>query len=299
GRDPHLYPAPVRVLDDLEQVALAVVRVGDDQLVGRVLGEDGAQALEAAEPRQVERVARRAADDADEVVVDPAVNRPERPQQVVEMLPLADDDRTPPDAQPVQDLAADRVVARPEHPGQHGADHERRRDQPEGREVVAGAEPEGGDEQRDDDERRDDPAVAGATLALRVQPRLPEDERRDEGDEREVVRLRVRPEDPPEDRRVAVIELADDERGVDADAEAKRSSASSEARLSVRKTRLRSGVGLSRYGRLRRMSPNGASGGRASAGARCTSFVATARFMLLVQLTEKRRPAAPGGAAGR
>src|SRR5581483_8189075 len=78
---------------------------------------------------------------------------------------------------------------------------------------------------------------------------------------------------------------------------AKRSSASSEARLSVRKTRLRSGVGLSRYGRLRRMSPNGASGGRASAGARCTSFVATARFMLLVQLTENgvqpRRAAPP------
>src|SRR5581483_1396598 len=106
-RDSHLHPAPVRVLDDLEQVALAVVRVGDDQLVGRVLAENGAEALEAAEARQVERLARRAADDADEVVVDPSVDRPERPQEVVEVLALADDDRASPDAEPVQDLAAD------------------------------------------------------------------------------------------------------------------------------------------------------------------------------------------------
>src|SRR3954471_5671856 len=70
---------------------------------------------------------------------------------------------------------------------------------------------------------------------------------------------------------------------------ASRSSASSETRLTARNARLRSGVGVSRYGRLRRMSANGASGGRSSAGERGASFVATDRFMLLAHQSGKVR----------
>src|SRR5947199_6432456 len=70
---------------------------------------------------------------------------------------------------------------------------------------------------------------------------------------------------------------------------ASRSSARSDARLAARNARLRSGVGVSRYGRLRRMSAYGPGGGRSSAGARGASFVATDQSMLLPHLPGKGR----------
>ena len=58
-RDPHLHARAVRVLDDLEQLAVRVVRVGDDQLVGGMLLEHGPELVDAAEPRQARRPPRR------------------------------------------------------------------------------------------------------------------------------------------------------------------------------------------------------------------------------------------------
>jgi len=62
-----------------------------------------------------------------------------------------------------------------------------------------------------------DEIEAGAPLALRVEPRLPEHEHHHEGDEREPLLERARPEHSPEDRRVAVVGLAEDERTVQGD----------------------------------------------------------------------------------
>ena len=62
--------------------------------------EDGAQVVDAAEHGQVP--GRLGADDADELVVDPAAGGAERAEQMVEVLALADDDRPPADAEEVQ-----------------------------------------------------------------------------------------------------------------------------------------------------------------------------------------------------
>ena len=54
GAIAHLDAGAVRLLDHLEQVPLAEVRVGDDQLVDGMLGEHGTQLgdlAEGGEPR--------------------------------------------------------------------------------------------------------------------------------------------------------------------------------------------------------------------------------------------------------
>ena len=123
---------------------------------------------------------------------------------------------------------------------------------------MPGAEPEREHEQRDDDQRGDDPPEAGPPLALGVEPGLPEDEHGDERDEREPVALGV-PEHAPEDRRVPVVDLAQRERAVEAEADGDEI----ERRPATRRCpagRRDGGAGSrrGRYGRLRRMSPGAA-----------------------------------------
>src|SRR5581483_8826722 len=171
-----------------------------------------------AEVRQASTLVGLGPDHADERVLDPAAPRAERPEQVLEVLALADDDRPPPHAEHAQELAGDRLVAAPEQAVGDGRDHERGRDQAEGGEVVPGADPEREHEQGDDDQGRDDAAEAGAVLALGVQAGPPEDEHGDERDERKPVALRV-PEHAPEDRVVAVVDLPQRQRPVEAEAD--------------------------------------------------------------------------------
>jgi hypothetical protein len=118
----------------------------------------------------------------------------------------------------MQSLARDRLVASPEHPVEDRRDHEGGGDQAEGVEVVPGSDSEREHEQRDDDERRDDPAEAGTVLSLGVEAGPPEDEHRDEGEEREPVALRV-PEHAPEDRVVPLVDLPERQRPVQAEAD--------------------------------------------------------------------------------
>ena len=73
-RDPHLDAAAVGVVDDLQQLALAEVRVGHDQLVHALAVEHRRQVVQVAEHGQPDPV-RRGRDRADELVVDPAAAR--------------------------------------------------------------------------------------------------------------------------------------------------------------------------------------------------------------------------------
>ena len=92
----------------------------------------------------------------------------ERMEAAGRMLALADQHGPAANAEHVEDLARDDVVARPEETDEHGGDHQRRGDEAEGRELVACADPEGERQQRNEDERRDDTPEAGTTLAARA-----------------------------------------------------------------------------------------------------------------------------------
>jgi hypothetical protein len=107
-----------------ERWALGVVRVGDDQLVGRVLLQYRAQVVELTELWQRPRRLGRPAHHAQEVVLDAAADGAERAQEVVEVIALAHDDRAASHAEDVERLTADRVVARPQEPVQHDREHE-------------------------------------------------------------------------------------------------------------------------------------------------------------------------------
>src|SRR5262249_61589196 len=108
-----------------------------------------------------------------------------------QVLALAGDDGPPSHAKHAERLAADRVVARPEEAAGNGGEDERRRDQPERRELMAGAEPEGERQQGDDDEGGHNPPEPRPLLATRIETRLPEDEHGDQRDERKPFALGV------------------------------------------------------------------------------------------------------------
>ena len=136
-----------------------------------------------------------------------------------DVVARADEHRAPLQAGEAEDVPRDDVVARAQRSDQHRREDERRREDRERREVVAGADAEREREDGDDDERRDDLPDAAATLALRVEALLPEDEHEHEREERQPVRLRVAPDQSPENRARAGDDLAQRERGVDAERE--------------------------------------------------------------------------------
>ena len=119
-----------------------------------------------------------------------------------------------------QQLDRQRVVGGAEQPDRQRAGRGRGRDQSGRREVVVGAETEREHDQRHEHERPDHRARAGSALARRVQTGLQEHEPGDRRQERQP-RLRAFPEQPPEDLRAAVDELAQRERHVEAQREAK------------------------------------------------------------------------------
>ena len=134
-----------------------------------------------------------------------------------EVLALAHEHGAPADAEHVEDLARDDVVARPEEPDEHDGEDGGRRDEAERRELVTDADAEREGQQRDEEDRGDDPPEPRTPLARRVEPRLREHEHRYERGERQVVGKRFSPEDPPE-HRVAVVDVPQHESGVDRDA---------------------------------------------------------------------------------
>src|SRR6266542_475313 len=91
--------------------------------------------------------------------------------------------------------------------------------QPEGGELLAGADGEDQREDRDEEDRRDDAPGALPQLALRVQPVAREDEEEQQDEERQPVRL-VIPQEPPEHRLRVEDERAQSEREVEAQHEA-------------------------------------------------------------------------------
>ena len=109
-RDANLHAAAVRLLDDLDQLAVVEVGVGHDQLVDVVLGQHRRERRELPEHLQA-RAVRRRGDGADEVVVDPATAGAERAAEASKALSGADEDGAPPDAGELEEVAGDDVVA--------------------------------------------------------------------------------------------------------------------------------------------------------------------------------------------
>ena len=136
-----------------------------------------------------------------------------------EVLTLADEHGATANAEHVEDLLREDVVAGPEEADEQGGDHRGGRDEAEGRELVPGADPERERQQRNEEERRDDLAEPAAPLAARVEPRLREHEHHHERHEGQPLALRL-PEHAPEDRRVPVVDLPQRERGVERQREA-------------------------------------------------------------------------------
>ncbi len=95
----------MRLLDELEQLALGVTTVGDDQLVHVVLAQDARDGVEAAEHGQVACVAVRS-DRAEVLVSDAAAIRAEHPPQVGELFSLSDEHRSPSRAGKAENVAA-------------------------------------------------------------------------------------------------------------------------------------------------------------------------------------------------
>jgi hypothetical protein len=203
-RDPHLHAVRVRLLDQLEQLAVAD-SVGRDHFVDRPLVEQARHGFEAAEERQPAAVAREAGR-AHEFVVDPASLRPEPTAKVREPVAVADEQDAAPDAGDRQQVARHGLVARAEQRDERRDEHERSRRERERVEVVVGGERVGDDEHRRERERWEDPPDPGPLLALGVQAPLPEHEHGHEAEERHPLRLRL-PEHAPERGDVAVYDL--------------------------------------------------------------------------------------------
>ncbi len=129
--------------------------------------------------------------------------------QVDDPLALADERGTAADAGDAQHVLRDDVVARAQEAVEHDREHEHGREDQEGAEVVAGADGEDERDHRHEDERGDDAPDPRPRLARRVEAVAPEDEHRDQADERHPVALGL-PEDPPE-RRAALVHLLEHE----------------------------------------------------------------------------------------
>ena len=181
------------------------------------LSQDRGQRGEVPQHRQAGAVGRDR-DRADELVVDPAAARAERPAKARKALALADEDRPAPYPRELEQVARDDVVAPSQEPDADRGEDDRRRREPVRAELMARAEREDHRDHRDEGERGHDPAEPAAPLALGIEAGLPEDEHRDQRQEGQPVGLRV-PEEAPQGAAVPVDELAQDERSVDAEHE--------------------------------------------------------------------------------
>ncbi len=213
-RELDLHAEAVGPLHDVEDGSLVQVPLREEQLVGLDGADhplDGGEVVREELHAPGSRATRDRADDLDR---DPATRRVQLPDEVRKGLALADqhDPSSHPDA--LHDLERGRRVRRPERPDRKRAGDDGGRDQPGGRELVVGAEPEGEHDQRDEDEGADDAAGAGPTLTRGVQPGLEEHEHRDRREERQPLARAGVPEQRPVDR-VAVHGRAQDEREVD------------------------------------------------------------------------------------
>ena len=161
GREAHLDPLPVGLLDDLEHRALVERGLGEDHLVRPDALEDRGELGARAEPQGARDRCRRATAPTNSYAIPPRADGERRPE-AREALSLPDEDDAPTDAGRAHDLERDRLV--------RGAEQADRRSptmttevgmRPGGREVVAGADPEGEHDERDDDEAREDPPAPG------------------------------------------------------------------------------------------------------------------------------------------
>ena len=157
-------------------------------------------------------------DRLDDLDLDPAACGAELALEVAERLAFADEDEPATHAEDAEELERDRPVGGAQRPDRERARHDRRRDQPGGREVVVGSDPEREHDQGDEDEGAEHLPGARTPLARRVEARLEEDEDGDGREERQPLRRAGLPEDRPVDR-VAVEERPQDEGGVDAERE--------------------------------------------------------------------------------
>src|SRR6185312_4478115 len=102
---------------------------------------------------------------------------------------LADEQRAAADAERPHQRRRQRLVAPAEDADQHRDEEGGDQVEPEGREVLAGADRERKRERGNENDRRDDPARTLAQLAAAVEVVAPEDEDEQEDEEREPVGL--------------------------------------------------------------------------------------------------------------
>ena len=212
------------VLDEVEQLALGEALVVDDQLVNVVLAQHARQRVESAEHGQAGRLTIRR-DRAKKLVANSTTAVPEHVTELSQPVAFADQHGTPSHAGEAEHVPRQHLVARPQQADEQRSENERRRRQPVGREVVAGAEPERERDHRDEDQRCDDLTEPRANLAPLAQAPDPEHEHGDHRQERsQSVSVS---QDFPERRPVAEVELAQHERQVDPKTSPARSSTTS------------------------------------------------------------------------
>ena len=134
------------------------------------------------------------------------------------MLAVADQHRAPANAEQVQQVARDALVARAQDADDRRAGDDCGRRETVRPELVVDSPREDERHHRDEHERRDDAADSRPLLALGVEPRLPEDEDRDQRQEREPLLLGL-PGDAPERQLVLVVEPAQRERQIEPERE--------------------------------------------------------------------------------
>ena len=174
----------MRLVDDLEQALLRQACVRDDQLVERVRREcmlDLATGLDLV----------------DEEVVDPTSPSAERRPEVRTLRSVTDDHGAATYSDRVQSDSGDRLVARTQNADRRGDEHRGDDVQPEGREVLTGADRENQRQSRHEEDRRHDATRPLAHLARGIQTGLPEHEHQQQDQERKPIGL-VRPEQAPE-----------------------------------------------------------------------------------------------------
>ena len=187
GRDPHDHAALVAGVDQLDGLLLGEGRVGDDDLVGLVLGDDVADLLQRPERAQAVVGPRRQRDEADDLDRAVPARGLQRVGDGLDLLAGADEDRAALVAGGAEQRARALLVGKAR--GRHVGDREEERAVED---VVAGellTVDDGEDErhQRRLKQRGDDARQAGALRALRVQARAREQQRGDQERERHVV----------------------------------------------------------------------------------------------------------------
>ena len=160
----------------------------------------------------------RGSDRPEELVLDPAASAGRGWRAAASRFSFApSEDRAPLETGDAEDVLRHDVVARAQDADEDRRHDERRREDRVRREVVAGADAERERQDGDEDERRDDRAEPAAVLALGVEAVAPEDEHGDEREERQPLRLGVAPDQSPQHRPRARHDLAQRERGIDAE----------------------------------------------------------------------------------